>query len=689
MRNSTTDSTEAILADDVAASFPEYYTLRRKRSGLGQNYQLSVGDQYYLAGRPLGFILGLSYRKTINYQEGLSIGRFDLPDSNNVREIRDIVGEYTEEEVLWGVIGGLSFKPSDRSKLTFTYMHNQSGINNTRFQSGTDAFDLGPSTDSLRDRTLSFVQRSLDAFQLRGDHVFGNNEIKLNWIGSYTLSRDDQPDFRIIQHNSIVRAFPRFDENGLPIFDENGELIVDSIRVFEIQPSINNLPQRYYRDLDEKNADVKLNLDIPFGVWGGRVANLKLGGAFTYKDRDFIEKQYNVDINQGTFNSLDSSFAMTGDLAEALDPERFGISSVESTPSRTRYNFDLSYFEASNALNSYFAEQTIWAGYAMIELPILKAVKFIGGIRFETTRINLRTGTRPDGTFVTGELDERDLLPAAHLIFKLRENINLRTAYFRTLARPSFREFAPYTNFSFVGDFTLTGNPDLERTLIDNYDLRLEWFPSAGDVISISGFYKLLKNPIERGFGRFSQTDPDDIFIFNVPEGESYGMEIEVVKNFGFLSESLRPIQLSANFALIESRVDLDSATAEVASGIFGLPTTRPLLGQPDYTLNVELAYIDNLKLGLQASISYNVFGQRLSYVGGSNFNVYEQSRGLLNFSIRKNIGKYFAVQFRAQNLLDPEYKQVYKQRPEDSEEFNFETYRLGSNYSLGLSFTL
>ncbi len=685
---STTDSAEAFLADDVAASFPEYYTVRRKRSGIGQNYQLSFGNQYDLGGRPLGFLIGLSYRKSFNYQEDLSIGRFDLPDSNNVREIRNILGEVTEEEVLWGAIAGLSFKPNDRNKLSFTYMRNQSGINNTRFQSGIDAFDLGPSTDSLRDRTQSFVQRSLDAFQLRGDHLFGETGIKLDWIGSYTLSKDEQPDFRIIQHNSIVREFPRLDENGFPVFDEDGNLIVDSIRVFEIQPSINNLPQRYYRDLDEQNVDVKLNLNIPFGFWGGRKANVKVGGAYTYKDRDFIEKQYNIDLDQGRFNSLDSNFAQTGDLSEAFAPERIGINSITNTGNRTRYNFLMSYFEASNALNSYFADQTIWAGYAMVELPLLRAIKLIGGIRYETTEINLRSGARPDGTFVTGNLNEQDILPAAHLIFKLRENINLRTAYFRTLARPSFREFAPYTNFSFVGDFNLTGNPDLERTLIDNYDVRLEWFPSPGDVISVSGFYKLLKNPIERGFGRFSQTDPDDIFIFNVPEGQSYGIEIEVVKDFGFIAESLRPVQLSANFALIESRVDLDSATAAVSER-FGTGTTRPLLGQPDYTLNVELAYVNNLSLGLQASISYNIFGQRLSLVGGSNFNVYEQSRGLLNFSIRKNIGRHFAVQFRARNLLDPEYKQVYKQRPEDVEEFNFETYRLGRSYSLGVSFSL
>ena len=147
--------------------------------------------------------------------------------------------------------------------------------------------------------------------------------------------------------------------------------------------------------------------------------------------------------------------------------------------------------------------------------------------------------------------------------------MNLRASYSKTLARPSFREFAPYTNFSFVGDFLVTGNPNLERTLIDNFDVRYEWFPSPGELISISGFYKDMTNPIERGFGRFSQTDQSNIIINNVDKAEIYGVEFEMAKNFGFISESLRPLRISGNVAFMESQVDLDSATLVVASRFF------------------------------------------------------------------------------------------------------------------------
>ena len=44
------------------------------------------------------------------------------------------------------------------------------------------------------------------------------------------------------------------------------------------------------------------------------------------------------------------------------------------------------------------------------------------------------------------------------------------------------------------------GNPDLERSQIDNYDLRWEWFRRPGEVFAASVFYKEIIDPIERQF---------------------------------------------------------------------------------------------------------------------------------------------------------------------------------------------
>ena len=69
--------------------------------------------------------------------------------------------------------------------------------------------------------------------------------------------------------------------------------------------------------------------------------------------------------------------------------------------------------------------------------------------------------------------------------------MNLRASYGRTLDRPTFRELAPFASFSFVGGFTFIGNAELERTMINNCDLRWEHFGNPGELYAASVFYKV------------------------------------------------------------------------------------------------------------------------------------------------------------------------------------------------------
>ncbi|HBX66917.1 MAG TPA: hypothetical protein DEG32_12480, partial [Balneolaceae bacterium] len=72
------------------------------------------------------------------------------------------------------------------------------------------------------------------------------------------------------------------------------------------------------------------------------------------------------------------------------------------------------------------------------------------------------------------------------------DNMNIRVAYTKTVARPTFRELAPYITFDFVGGLLFQGNENLKRTLITNYDLRWELFTGPGEILAVSGFYKEL-----------------------------------------------------------------------------------------------------------------------------------------------------------------------------------------------------
>lgn len=690
---STTDSLTAVVQDEAANSLPSYYTLEEKSVGINQNYQFSFGDQLELGKRPFGYFLGLSYRNSLQNRENFQLERHVIEDEDDFDFRKNAAGSLTQEEVLWGSVVGLSYKPGDKNKLSFTFMHNQSGINETRKQSGEDLFDraspnIAGQLDTLIDEVQSFTERSLDAFQLKGEQVFG--KLKADWTASYTISSDDQPDLRIFQYLFSDDVVLVLDSLGLPIIDSTGFPVQDTITVFDYEQSVNTSPVRYYRDLDEINLDLKLNLELPFNFIGGRQAKFKFGGSYSYKDRDFVERQFDIGINNIYLRDTEGAFRPRGDLATFFARDSFGIQEVTMLPNgNSRYQFNFGYSEQSSPNNTYFADQLIWAGYAMFVLPLTEKLELTLGARYETTDIHIETKPSDSGEFEQGDLEREDILPAALIKYQIGKSINLRGGYSRTLARPSFRELAPYANFAFVGDFIFAGNPNLDRTLIDNYDLRFEWFPTPAELISVSGFYKNLDNPIERGIPRSGQTDLDAIIIQNVDNATSYGIEVEIQKNLSFISPAFQPFRIGGNFTYIESFVDLDSITRGVAED-FGLnPNNKPLIGQPDFTLNLELSYIENINLGLQVSLNYTLFGQRMDLAGGANFNVYEQSRGLLNFSIRKRVARNFGIRLRANNLLDPKFEKLYKAFEDDEDGFLFESYRIGRTFSIGFSYEL
>ena len=132
-----------------------------------------------------------------------------------------------------------------------------------------------------------------------------------------------------------------------------------------------------------------------------------------------------------------------------------GIVDSSQIGTRTRYTFGNLIDDDTNEKNQYTAEKEVTAYYVMLELPISSKLKLITGFRPEMTKMNTTSG---DTSAAPGVLDNTDILPAVSAVYNLTDNMNIRGSYTNTIARPTFRELAPYTTFDFVGDFIFTGN---------------------------------------------------------------------------------------------------------------------------------------------------------------------------------------------------------------------------------------
>jgi outer membrane receptor protein involved in Fe transport len=250
------------------------------------------------------------------------------------------------------------------------------------------------------------------------------------------------------------------------------------------------------------------------------------------------------------------------------------------------------------------------------------------------------------------------------------------------VARPLYRELAAVRVEDAFNDEFFAGNPDLELSTIDNYDLRWEWFPRGGEIVAASLFYKDFDKPIEVTLvPSIGSIQPQ-----NVEKGRVMGVEFEFRKGLGFISDQLANFSVGANFSLIDSEVSIPQEELDAirefdpeASG------SRELLGQSPFLVNLELGY-DNLNWGTGVALSYNAFGDRLSLVtSGALPDVYERSLHTLDLIYTQRLTADLRLKLSAKNLLDASREKSLRHAGRD---YYFEQYASGRSFSLGLSWS-
>ncbi len=437
------------------------------------------------------------------------------------------------------------------------------------------------------------------------------------------------------------------------------------------------MPTRFYRDMNQNNFDNKLDITLPFNQWNGLSSKFSFGGSYLSKDRSYTEQRYSfVNSNPNIATSVGDYLGESNLLHYSESEFLNGGQGVYVQPFPTERN-------------NYDASQQVSAGYLMVELPLTKRLRVITGARAEQTKIQFLTPS--DDLLMTypnldGEqdlIDELDVLPSLNFNYEASDNMKIRMAYNRTLARPTFRELAPIVTFDFDGGFIEVGNPELQRTLVDNVDLRWELYPTASEMISVGVFYKKFQDPIER---TYNPEAPNGEFTWrNVDQAQLAGAEIEVRKDLGNLAAALDGFTLGANFSYIYSRSDIDARELEQIRGTNpDHKSYRAMYGQAPYVANALLSY---KKRGWSSNLSFNIVGKRITYITiGGTPNIYELPRPLLNFNIAKELGDHFGVKLSASNLLDAKFQEVMTYRGVN---YASQTYNSGIGFSVGLSYKL
>lgn len=627
--------------DKVTMSFNKIMAPEVKSSFLNQKYAFSIGNQTTLFGKQLGFNVGFVYKKDLNYFNDGHRGIFKLTDANatTLNEEQSFTETNGNEETLLGGLANINYKFNSNNKIGYVLLYNHSGAKSAIYNEGERASDeIGM---ILQSRELGFVERSILANQLKGEHFLEKaGNLKIDWIVSFTTSNQQEPDLRFFTNSYYPENEPGHQ--------------------YEVSPSKYKVPSRYRRTMDESNMDNKLNFELPFTFIGAK-SKFKFGGAYDYKYRDFNESKIDYKSQVQYYN---------GDIPYYFSDQNIGQNFPTYDPV-TKSNYGLYVQNATDLRNSYYGSQHVIAGYAMVDMPVAEKLRVVAGVRYEENHM-VTESKKAD--IDKGELNDHDFLPALNLTWSVVDNMNLRFNYTRTLSRPTFREIAPFASFSPVAP-TIVGNPNLKRTLIDNIDFKWEYFMRPGEVISAGLFYKSFINPIEMVDNPVAANP--EISFQNVDQAKVYGVELDLNKKLDFVN-FLKDFSLGVNFSYIYSEVAIDSVELEAIHAVDpGHPGTRQLFGQAPYIVNALLSY-DNKKIGFSSNLVFNMVGKRIALVTkGGTPEVFEQPLPKLDFNASQKINDHFSIGIKAKNLLNSLFSQTYSYKGVQYPFYQYTTGRL------------
>ena len=272
--------------------------------------------------------------------------------------------------------------------------------------------------------------------------------------------------------------------------------------------------------------------------------------------------------------------------------------------------------EITNNTDKYTADFDLGSLYTMYDTEFGKW-KLNTGLRGEYNLFDVSTADF-SGQKVNVDREYLDILPSLNLSYN-EEKTKYRFSLSKTLARPEFREVANFAYYDFVRNAQILGNSKLEKSDIYNVDLKYEWYPKAGENISLSLFGKNFIKPIEQIVADGSVPSNLLLTYTNPNSAILYGVELEVRKKINGWFD------FYTNLSVMNSEVEVNGMK-------------RQLQGQSNYVLN---GGVNIHKKKNTINITYNRVGDRISAVGFQGYpNIFENSRDVLDITLLHKLNK-------------------------------------------------
>lgn len=625
---------------------------RQASSPLGQNYQLGFAKNLKIDSNDFGIVGGATYNNTRRY---LDVQRKDFNDDTS--RLFDYHDATYRENVSWGAMLNFAYKMGKNNKISLKNMVSNNSTDQVINRTGENI----DADQIIKASTMQYTSNKLFTSQLLGEHSLEKSKIKLKWGVNYSKTKSDVPNLKRMLYyknrteqgtisDSVYTAYVPF---GSPSPDFAG---------------------RFFSELHENLYAGMAEISLPYTLFNQK-SHIKLGYAGSIKSRNFNARVFGYSVSSASKFNYDLLYMSQDSIFDEANIGQDGFKLGETT----------------NPSDSYTASTNLHAGYLMTDQKLGEKLRAVYGLRVENFNQKLNSMSY-GGDSVTIDNTTLSFLPSLNLTYALGKKMNLRGAASRTVARPDFRELAPFSFYDFNTSSAVVGNDTLKPSNITNLDLRFEYFPGNGQVVSTSFFYKDFTNPIENTVF-FGGSGSRTYTYRNVENAVDYGMEIEFRSKLSILDSMfntniLDNFTIYTNLTLVKSVVDLSNVPGAVSEE----DKFRPMQGQSPYLINAGLIYQNNEK-GFGASILFNQIGRRIAFVGTNGYqDIYENPRSVLDLQVTKRIIKNGELKLSISDIFNQNaifYQDFnHSKKFEASEDKQITGIKYGRNMSLSFSYS-
>ena len=563
-------------------------------------------------------------------------------------DFRDFV---TDNRILVNGLLGFGLEIGNH-QLRWTNLYIRDSLKQSRLAIGTDFQD----DDSEFQQDTAWYERQLIDSQIVAELEFGDLGIDLR--GGYAQTQREAPyeySFTYVRTNNA-----------------NDPLGDTFINVLDRQTGSASVA---FSDLKEDLWYGGIDLSYPLTDW----LRLTAGYAYTNTDRNSSRREFLFDAGTGF-----------DDAVGALRPDLLLGDAVIDF-----YNIGL--IETTQSDPAFAAGLEVHAGYLKSVIEPALGVTIDLGVRYEdaTQTVDpVEVFAVPTNSGSSTFLANDYYLPAGTITWEVNDNLQLRVAASKTIARPQFRELIFQTYFNPETNRQFNGNPLLVDSELLNAEARAEYYFGRGNRVSLAGFYKDIENPIEV-FSSFSDNEQISGFA-NAPKARLYGAEFDIQYGYDLIDwggwfQSKRLIAV-ANYTYTQSELKVGTGDIARVFPFADQPAANffrdgvPLTGQSDHLVNLQLGIEDLDKLQ-QFTFLMSYASERVTSRGTAALpDIIEDPGFRLDFVARQELallGRPFELKFEARNIFG---RDNFEFQSNGTNRIEVNSYEVGQSFSFSIS---